>query len=194
VEEVMPKSHIAEIGFTWDGRPIPARERARLTLQPPGSSGGAPDVLTVQVEAPYFGDPPPPGPPGPTGLDDALWEHEVVELFVSGLAPAGEPTPYLEVELSPHGHTLVLQLAGVRNPVVAGLAIDWRATITGDRWRGTAAIPTSMLPIRPARYNAYAIHGVGEGRRYLAMTPVPGPLPDFHRLECFSPWPFTASR
>ena len=33
--------------------------------------------------------------------------------------------------------------------------------------------------------NAFAIHGVGPQRRYLACTPVPGPQPDFHRLEVF---------
>ncbi len=186
----MPASHIAEIGFTWDGQPVPASERARLTLQPPHASGGRPGVLTVQVEAPFFGDPPPKSPSGPTDLADALWEHEVVELFVAGLAPAGEPTPYLEVELGPHGHSLVLQLSGVRNPVESGLVVPWTATIEGDRWRGMAEIPLGMLPMRPARFNAYAIHGTGEARRYLAMTPVPGPAPDFHRLECFAPWPF----
>jgi hypothetical protein len=41
------------------------------------------------------------------------------------------------------------------------------------------------VPEGPWRFNAYAIHGVGAARRYLAHFPVPGPRPDFHRLECF---------
>ena len=188
----MARSHIAEVGFTWDGTPIPADERARVTLQPPGAAGGRAGMLTLQVEAPYFGDPAPESPPGRTDLADALWENEVVELFVTGLAPAGEPTPYLEIELGPHGHYLALQLSGVRHPVASGLALDWRVQLEQDRWRGVAEVPLALLPPRPSRFNVYAIHGVGAARRYLAMTPVPGPQPDFHRLELFSPWPFTA--
>ncbi len=40
-----------------------------------------------------------------------------------------------------------------------------------------------------ARANLYAIHGVGTARRHLAMTPVPGEAPDFHRLEYFARLP-----
>lgn len=173
-------SVLVEIGFTWDGVPVGPDERVRVVLQREGSD------LVVDVDAPFHGDPAPSGPVGPT---DALWEHEVVELFVAGLAPAGAPVPYLEVELSPHGHHLVLDLVGVRNPVRTGLPLEYVATVSGDRWRGVARVPLRWLPARPARFNAYAIHGGGASRRYLAMTPVPGPTPDFHRLERFSPWP-----
>ena len=171
---------LAETGFTWDGIPIGDDERVRWVLQ------RMDDELEIVVQAPYHGDPPPPGEPGPT---DALWEHEVVEVFLTGLAPAGRPVPYLEIELSPHGHHLVLDLHGVRNPVRTGLDIDYQATITGDRWRGEARIPWRYLPARLNRFNCYAIHGAGAARRYLAMAPVPGPQPDFHRLELFASWP-----
>ncbi|MEZ4321987.1 MAG: hypothetical protein R3F61_31235 [Myxococcota bacterium] len=173
-------SAIVEVGFTWDGIPIPPEERVRLALQPER------DALALEVEAPLHGDPLPSGPPGPT---PGLWDYEVVELFVAGLAPAGKPVPYLEVELGPHGHHLVLDLMGVRNPVRTELPIEYVVRRMGDRWHGSARIPWRLLPARPARFNAYAIHGTGASRRYLAMTPVPGPHPDFHRLERFSPWP-----
>lgn len=173
------KTVLAEIGFTWDGIPISDDERVRLVIQKTG------EALEIVVEAPYHGDPPPPGEPGPT---PALWEHEVVEVFLTGLAPAGHPTPYLEVELSPHGHHLVLDLHGVRNPIREQLEIRYTASIDGDRWRGEALIPWKYLPARPNRFNCYAIHGT-EPRRYLAMTPVPGPQPDFHRLERFTALP-----
>jgi len=173
-------SAIVEVGFTWDGVPIPAEERVRLTLQPERRD------LVVEVEAPFHGDPAPDCEPGPT---DGLWEYEVVELFVTGLAPRGKPVPYLEVELGPHGHHLVLDLHGIRNPIRSEIPIEYRVRRLGERWHGTARIPWWLLPARPARFNTYAIHGVGEQRRYLAMTPVPGPAPDFHRLERFSPWP-----
>ena len=32
-------------------------------------------------------------------------------------------------------------------------------------WEGTATIPASYLPPNITRFNAYAIHGAGEGRR-----------------------------
>lgn len=174
-------SELVEIGFTWDGAVADASERAFVTLQP--ESRG----LRITVEAPYHGDP---APDGPVGSFDGLWNHEVVEVFVSGLAPAGRPTPYLEIELSPHGHHLVLDLLGVRNPLMTREDLPYEAVIHGARWEGVATVPWNWLPTRPNRFNAYAIHGLADARRYLAMTPVPGPQPDFHRLERFSPWPF----
>lgn len=173
------KTVIAEIGFTWDGTPVGDDERVRVVLQ------RMQDDLSIVVEAPYHGDPAPEGEPGPT---PALWEHEVVEVFLTGLAPAGHPTPYLEVELSPHGHHLVLDLHGVRNPIRDQLPITYSASIQGARWRGEARVPWRYLPARLNRFNCYAIHGSAP-RRYLAMTPVPGRQPDFHRLELFTALP-----
>ncbi len=48
-------------------------------------------------------------------------------------------------------------------------------------------MPRSWLPPGPHRVNAYAIHGVGAARRYLAWAPSEGEGPDFHRLEAFRP-------
>ena len=176
-----PLSELVEVGFTWDGAIAPREERVFVTLEP--TRGG----LALTVEAPFHGDPP---PDGPVGSFDGLWNHEVVEVFVSGLAPAGAPVPYLEVELSPHGHHLVIDLYGVRNPLRIREDLPYEAKILGGRWQGEALIPWTWLPARPNRFNVYAIHGEGEGRRYLAMTPVPGPKPDFHRLDRFLRWPF----
>lgn len=44
------------------------------------------------------------------------------------------------------------------------------------------------------KFNAYAIHGVGDDRKYEALFPVPGEFPDFHRLEHFQPIDFTRLR
>ncbi|MCB9670228.1 MAG: hypothetical protein H6736_22945 [Alphaproteobacteria bacterium] len=174
-------SELVEVGFTWDGQLAPREERAFVTLE--RQRGG----LHLTVEAPYHGDP---APDAPVGSTDGLWNHEVVEVFVTGLAPAGQPVPYLEVELSPHGHHLVLDLLGVRQRIRTREELDYRATLLGTRWCGEAFVPWQWLPSRPNRFNVYAIHGEGERRRYLAMTPVPGPQPDFHRLERFTAWPF----
>jgi len=171
-----------EIRHTWDGAPARPGERVRLEL------ALEPQVLRVGVDAPYHGDPPPPGPAGPT---DGLWEFEVVELFVLQDRVPGTPR-YTEIELGPHGHHLVLQLAGIRTVVKSGLPLPYQTTrapgADRPRWRGEARLDASLLPPPPHRLNAYAIHGVGASRRYLALYPGPtSARPDFHRLETFQP-------
>jgi hypothetical protein len=109
-----------------------------------------------------------------------LWEFEVVEVFIAG---PGEQ--YLEIELSPTGHYLVLELDGIRRPVRTLLPIDFRAEIVGDQWTGLANIPKELLPQGPLRINATAIHGEGTARTYLSAVPLPGTQPDFHQLSCF---------
>ena len=136
-----------------------------------------PDALLVRVDAPFHDDPPPAAPAGST---DRLWDYEVVELFL-----LGRDLAYLEIELGPHGHYLVLQLKGERQLVKKGLTIAYTASIDGLRWRGTARIPLPCLPPEIDRANAYAIHGQDEGRRYLAAFPLCGEIPDFHRLNAF---------
>ena len=59
----------------------------------------SPDGLRVAVDAPAHGDPPPctpEGGPAPVGATWALWDHEVVELFV-----LGADDHYTELELGP---------------------------------------------------------------------------------------------
>ena len=186
--EIQPAdtSTLLRIAHTWDGHPLTAEEivvmRARATAT----------HLLLEVDAPSHGDPPPAGPPGPT---DGLWNFEVGEFFVveaasvePGLPPAA--ARYTEIELGPHGHHLVLRLEGVRRAVEKELAIDYTATVDGDRWRGAARIDRRLLPIGPYRVNAFAIHGAGAWRRFLAATPTsgasrPGAAPDFHRPWCF---------
>lgn len=174
------------IAHTWDGHPLTAEEivvvRARATAT----------HLHLEIDAPFHGDPPPAGPPGAT---DGLWDFEVVELFVveaasvePGMPPAA--ARYTEIEFGPHGHHLVLRLEGVRGVVEKELAIDYSARVEGARWRGAARIDRGLLPAGPYRVNAFAIHGAGASRRFLAATPTsdtsrPGAAPDFHRPWCF---------
>ncbi len=160
------------VSSTWDGVPIDPAEQATVRL------ALAPTHLTIDVEAPFHGDPAPARGPGPT---DELWEYEVVELFLAH----GER--YTEIELGPHGHHLVLRLEGRRHPVERLLPLDFEARIIGSRWQGVARIARALLPPEPWTANVYAIHGAGPDRRYLAAWPVPGAEPDFHRLECFRP-------
>jgi len=159
---------------TWDGQEALASEIAELSFH---ASDGA---LEIRVEAPYHGDPAPEGEPGST---PRLWEYEVVEVFLLGAGGC-----YLELEFGPHGHYLALSFRGMRCPCRSGLPLSYQALRHGDRWSGRAKIVPALLPAGLDRANGYAIHGAGSTRRYLASTPVPGPAPDFHRLELFEPW------
>lgn len=189
-----PLSEAVSLGIahTWDGAPVGPEEAARAEICRVTAAGG--EGLLLRVEAPFHGDPPPEAAPGPT---PELWEHEVVEVFLAG---PGDPetVPYLEVELSPWGYHLVLQLEGVRRVVAAGLPIDYAfrrpeeaAGTAAGNWLGEALIPAAYLPPGPWRANAYALHGEGTARRYLAAYPVPPtperPDPDFHQPSLFRP-------
>ena len=161
------------IGSSWDGVPIDPAEEVTLELR---WDEGA---LHIHVDAPFWGDP---RPDGAASSTEGLWEFEVVELFV---ADAESPSMYTEIELGPHGHFLVLLFSGVRQRVAEGIPIDFSPTIEGRRWSGVATLDADHLPAQPWRANAYAIHGVGSGRRYLAAHPLPGPRADFHQPERF---------
>jgi len=162
-----------KIDSTWDGAAIGPDEAVVLEIR--RTEGG----LRLALDAPFHGDPPPNVAPGPTW---ALWEHEVVELFI-----LGSEERYTEIELGPHGHHLALRLEGRRNIVARELPLRFTANIQGDRWTGEAHLPFEFLPPGPHRGNATAIWGLGEGRRYLAAHPMPGPQPDFHRLDAWMP-------
>jgi hypothetical protein len=157
---------------TWEGTPVDDVAAVQL-------AACSDHDLVLRVLAPLAGDPPPDAPPGPT---DRLWEHEVVELFV-----AGPDERYLELEVGPHGHHLVLRLEGVRRPVETRLPMELAVRRGEGAWAATARFPRAWLPAGPLRANAYRIHGPPDTRRHLAHAPVPGAQPDFHRLERFVP-------
>lgn len=165
------------VASTWDGGPARPDEIVEVAL------ARRRDGLALEVDAPWFGDPPPSAPPGST---DRLWELEVVELFLAG---PGEPdeVPYLEVELAPHGHFLVLRFRGVRRLVGSEPDLDLEVRRAGERWTGRAFLPEAWLPPRPWRANAFAMHGVGAARRHLAASPLTGRAPDFHQPASFPP-------
>lgn len=162
------------VAQSWDGVGVAEREWVVVRVAVDD------EAMVVEVDAPFYGDA---APGHAVGATPGLWEHEVVELFV-----VGPEEQYTEVELGPFGHHLVLQLAGRRKVVAAGLPVAFEAVIAGDRWRGRAVLDAGLLPGRPWRVNAFAIHGVGAGRVYRAAFAVPGAVPDFHRLDCFAGW------
>lgn len=171
-----------QIRTRWDGTRLPEREHARVTFALCAAE------LCVEIDAPFYADA---SPAADAGSTERLWEHEVVELF---LADAGER--YLEIELGPYGHYLVLELDGVRTPIRMGMAIDFASEIVEPpsvanglvgRWQGRARMPASYLPQQVCRANAYAIHGSAHARCHHAHAPLPTIAPDFHRLETFVP-------
>jgi hypothetical protein len=155
----------------WNGEPARADERVRLELSETDRT------LNVRVDAPCHDDPVPATPPGRC---DGLWEFEVVELFL-----VGPGDRYLELEFGPAGHWLALELHGVRRIVDSVVPIEYAVTRKSDVWCGRASIAGDFLPDPILSWNAFAIHGRADRRRYLAAEPVPGDRPDFHRLEHF---------
>lgn len=172
---------IFQICYRWGGEPIAEEERATLSLSLRG------ERALLQVNAPYAGDPPPPGPPGHCF---GLWTYEVVELFVASEA---RPERYLELELGPHGHFLALSFEEVRAPnahqLSAAGAASYRSEQRGARWSARLSFPQSWLPPAPWRGCAFSIAGVDGARRHLLSSPLPGEVPDFHQPTEFPPLP-----
>jgi hypothetical protein len=155
----------------WDGTPAPAEEAATIALEIAGTN------LCVEVSAPFHGDPPPLAPAGST---DGLWNYELVELFLFG-----DGERYLELELGPHGHHLILLFAGVRQVLQRIEGADYSARLEPDRrrWRGRLQLPVHLVPDDTSRMNAHALHGAGATRRHLSAYPCRGARPDFHQRE-----------
>ncbi len=167
---------------TWDGEPAAASEHAEVRVASRDAR------VHVEIEAPFHDDPRPPGPPG---CQPGLYDFEVVELFL-----LGEDERYLEVEVGPHGHHWVLALHGRRRIVREGIPVDLEVVLDRGlgRWRAELSFSRDLLPPGLARANAFAIHGVGDARRYLAAHAVPGDGPDFHRLGAFPAWEALSAR
>ena len=170
----MPKLRVDK---TWNGSLVGPEETAEVEFFIEE------ERLHVLISAPFHGDAPPASPAGST---DRLWEHEAVELFL-----AGEDSRYLELEFGPHGHYLVLQFEGVRQAAATGIPLEYRAEISGNRWRGEARLPYVLLPTGTCKANAYGLHGLGEARRYLAAFSLPGDAPDFHQPAFFPGFSWT---
>ena len=73
------------------------------------------------------------------------------------------------------------------------LPLEYSATINNSTgtWSGKARIPADYFPPDVTLFNAYAIHGTGDERKYEALYESSGPQPDFHRLEKFQPIDFS---
>lgn len=182
---------------TWDGRPSVASPY-KISFVINATTGD----IVLEVDAPYFNDPPPPGEPGKCLK---VYDYEVVEVFIAAYPSdddeSAQYSPYLEVQIGPHGHynlVFFLQEADFKN-MDTSIELDRPPTAkinpkTG-RWTAEIAIPSFFLP-EPVcgddlsitwMMNAYAMHGQGEQREHIAYSPVPGSKPNFHQLRHFCP-------
>lgn len=166
------------IRTTWDGNCV-QHEPVKISLAPAADGG-----MIIKILAPFFNSPG--RPDGPSGQPfPQLWDYEVVEAFF-----LNDKDQYLEVELGPWGHHLLLMLNGERHAVKDKLPLTtYTATIEGDRWTGEAILPRDYFPPGVTKFNAYAIHGEGENRVYESLYPATGgeTKPDFHNLKYFQP-------
>ena len=161
-----------DIGRHWNGELLKHEDVARFYFR-------FDPHLTVEVDSPYYGDLPPDVDPGRV---DRLWDFEVCELFL-----LGADAQYLEVELGPHGHYLALKLQNFRNVVNDNIDIVYKTQIDGRRWQGWAEIDRKWLPQKIKAAAAFAMHGSGDARQFLAAKSSLAPTPDFHHPDCFMP-------
>jgi len=172
-----------EVASTWNGGALPKDEVTKVSVSASG----------IVVDARFYDDVRPEG----IGRHARLWEHEVVEVF---LAEGVEATSrYVELELGPHGHWLVLGFEGYRQAMTLPerVVVDYRASIDSvaqKRWRGELVLEHEWwkgVLAATRRANAFAIHdGASSGiarRRFCAAFPAPrdAERPDFHRVDWF---------
>ncbi|KAG8453897.1 hypothetical protein GDO86_000500 [Hymenochirus boettgeri] len=174
------------IELQWNSKPV-THEPITISLMPENNG------VQMNINAPFFNDPA--APIGPAGQPfPGLWDYEVVEAFFLN----SEKEQYLEVEIGPHGHHLVLLLSQRRNIWKESLPLSLHVSRTDSSWKGSTLLPWDYFPPSVDRFNAYAINGSGSKRTYEALYPIPenavneGQQPDFHRLEFFRPFNFSS--
>ena len=161
-----------QIENAWDGTAVAEYSSSRVELRLTEHG------LNLHFSGPLMGDPAPEEPPGRLW---GLWNHEVLECFI-----VGPDSNYLEVEVGPHGHFLILCLHGVRTIVndAVPAQLQWH-TAAGGIWSVSVVVGHEHLPSLPWKMNAFAIYGATP-RTFLASTPVPGDGPDFHRISQYT--------
>ncbi|KAB7504987.1 hypothetical protein Anas_07847 [Armadillidium nasatum] len=164
------------ISTQWNGKPLKDKEKVKIILKGFEDSS---DVL-LRIESPFYNNPIPNGTPGQPLF--GLWEYEVVEAFF-----LNKDEEYLEVEIGPYGHHIVLFLKGKRNILRHSYPLKVTSTREGNRWTGEALIPGDYFPPKVSKFNSYAVHNINGQRRYLALYPTDGSTDkvEFHDLRFF---------
>lgn len=174
-QSAVAQSESFVVGHTWDGIELAEQDRASVKVE--WLENGD---LRILVDAPFANDPP---PDCESTECWELWNFEVMELFLMG---AGDPAPYTEVEISPWGNHLVLQLLGTRNAIATELPLEIVSVERGEtRWTAEAILSADLIPAGDLLVNAYRVSGVEPDRYYHVMTPMVGEVPDFHHINQF---------
>ena len=198
---------VCTVGKLWSGQELPENEHITVKVDISHDQTS----LVISVDAPFYNDAKPGMAAGEGEQEssangllrsmsvDGLWNYEVVEVFIKGRSDK-----YVEVEMGPHGHYLILACDGYRQCFNRGIhPLTYTASISedGSRWSGKLVCPLHLLPppadIPSAEYslNAYGIHGTAEDRVYAVAYGPPQAegdyyaVPDFHKLELFQHLP-----
>lgn len=172
-------------------------------------------LMQIIIEAPYFDNDTIPDCDKQFSSPN-LWEHEVVEYFISSPIVSNDVkiTPYTEIILGPHGHWLIMNHTGQENWSECNDSIHLEAKYlptthidySNKKWFSRMTIPIEILP-SPFQihnedkttmswlFNVYAIHNIykatneknQDNRRHMACHSLPGHVPRFHQLESFQP-------
>lgn len=123
-----------------------------------------------------------------TRRDDALWEEDVFEVF---LTPEDPPTRYYEFEVNPLGAVFDARIDSPRltRPTIC-VDVVWdcpgfgaRVRRSSDRWSARLTIPLAPLSSTPlpARWRANFFRVDRDAPDELSAWSPVGALPDFHR-------------
>lgn len=186
-------SPITQLGVCWDGQPTPAELTTQVWL------GWTPQALYAYFECRYD-ELNLSVTPKFTEKTIGLWERDVVEIF---LAPdAQRPTHYREIEVSPLGEWLDLELIYESEP--RQLNWDWNSELTAaceidtveNIWRAACRMPAVNLfgallqAEQECRGNLYRCAGTEPQRQYLTWHPTLTPQPNFHVPQRFGRFRF----
>ncbi len=182
------KSLKIKIDQTWAGLALSESEQIKIEIDFQSEQR-----LSIQLQAPYHRNPPPNCPKGATW---GLWQFEVVEVFL-----VWDQDRYLEIEMGPHGHHLILGLDGIRQIRQAFVPVVYQSQIEGDHWQALLLLDLGHQALKDSfvgqfkwqsmkSVNAFAIHQPLEkplDRRYCVAFDVAkiNEHPNFHCIDRF---------
>ena len=118
------------------------------------------------------------------GWRDELWNRDVAEAFLQ--PDSGDPWKYKEIEVSPNGLWIDLDIAGDRKEELRSkLRRRVVQNAAPKTWTAELAIPMRSLtasfdPKQTWRVNFFRVEGEGEPRFYSAWSPTNTVEPNFH--------------
>jgi hypothetical protein len=169
--------HLSQL---WNGDPAPPGHGGRAALTFDGALLALSWDLTLPEPARV--------PEAEPGWTDGLWEHDVLELFLTSRRGDGR---YLELEIGPGGHWLGLAFTAPRrrSAELHELDPEQRHDARSGRWRGRAALPKALVEKHagPSPWKGLVAAVLGPGRHHLCWPKLSGEAPDFHRPDRWAP-------